>query len=362
MLGYQNTPQNLEILANCPSLQRFGQTPWAMNGLWAFAALMVGDNLGVDAFQKRLRRELVEAPDGGIVAMDWYEAEPALGVKPKGVLLLLSTFTGDALPFCVRTPCQYFAARGWRCVVQVKRGCGMVMPNEQPAGKDNIKPKPWCLSGFDDVQLAVDHVARECPGLPIMGIGFSTGAGQLRNYVNTTGKDCKLSGAVVLDASPKWSDAIPSCDERVPLIAQALNFALQVTQKQCGRELETLSPDISNKVMRGGILDYVLNNLAPAHGFERSVAGAHKYMESCNPATATIDSVPTLELSTINDMIMNADMARGVQGMYKDSPSVITAMTNNGTHMIRWEGWWPQCWVSRVAHEFLESVLQQTLN
>merc|ERR1712045_860300 len=106
------------------------------------------------------------------------------------------------------------------------RGCGNVMRNSQPPAGGPSKPGLWCLSGLDDVKLAIDHVARECPGVPICGLGFSTGAGQLRNYVNSTGKSSKLAAAVLTDAAPEWGMAMESLDKRMPFIGQALNMTI----------------------------------------------------------------------------------------------------------------------------------------
>lgn len=358
LLGYQSTPQNLEILSRCPSLLAFSQTPWLQNALWAFAALTVADNIGNKRARKNIRRELVKAPDGGVLALDWWEdaaSEPA--AKPRGVLFVNSTFVGDATPFCVRTPCKHFTSRGWRCVVFVKRGCGLTMPNTQPASAEAAAP--WCLLGLRDLKLAIDHVANACPDVPICGLGLSTGAGQLRNYVNSVGKDSKLSAAVLLDAAPEWPVAIESCDKRMPLITQIMSFVALESFKACGHPAKPTASYSSSEVVRGGMLEFVCDVMAPAHGFERSLAGAREYMRSCQPAHASGCSIPVLELCTTNDMLMTAEMAQMVQSMYKASPHVITAMTHRGTHMIRWEGWRPRCWVTRVSDEFFQSVLWQ---
>jgi len=243
-------------------------------------------------------------------------------------------------------------------VVFVKRGCGLTMPNTQPAVEEGAQPAPWCLSGFDDLKLAIDHVARECPGIPICGLGLSTGAGQLRNYVCRTGKECKLNAAVLLDAAPEWGSALESCDERVPLISQALNMGISETFKACGYQAKPKAvADASEQVVPGGMLEFMRDVMGPAHGFERSVEGARQYMRSCQPAHVSNCAIPVLELTTTNDTLCTAEMSQRVASMYKASPHVVTAMTQQGTHMVRWEGWLPQCWTTRVSGEFFESIL-----
>jgi len=200
-------------------------------------------------------------------------------------------------------------------------------------------------------------VARECPGVPICGLGFSTGAGQLRNYVFSTGRSSKLAAAVLMDAAPDWGTAVESCDRRMPFIAQALNMAISESFKACGYE-QTKASGRTSEVVSGGMVEFIRDVMAPAHGFEQSLDGARRYMQACAPAHASNCAIPVLELCGTNDTLMTPEMAQRVQSMYKTSPHVVTAMTSQGTHMIRWEGWWPRCWVTRVAGEFLESALE----
>lgn len=239
----------------------------------------------------------------------------------------------------------------------------MKMVNVQPPG-DGDFPRPWCLSGLDDVKLAVDHVAavvaRECPGVPICGLGLSTGSGQLRGYVNATGEECKFAVSCHVDASTTWGPAVESCDERIPLLSQILNVAASDSFKACGHDpADKGVGEASTDVLRGGMLEFIKDVMAPAHGYEQSVFGAREYMAACKPAAAWKCAVPTLEYVTPQDTIMSPEMAYRVAGMYKQSPHVVTVLTQQGTHVIRWEGWWPTCWVTRTSWEFINSALAQ---
>merc|ERR1719343_760310 len=105
-------------------------------------------------------------------------------------------------------------------------------------------------------------------------------------------------------------------------------------------------------------MEFIRDRMAPAHGYKRSLAGAREYLQACNPAHASNCAIPVLVLGTTNDTLATAEMAQTVHSMYKASPHVVTALTRQGTHMVRWEGWWPRDWTSRVSAEFLESALQ----
>merc|ERR1719343_121972 len=104
-------------------------------------------------------------------------------------------------------------------------------------------------------------------------------------------------------------------------------------------------------------MEFIRDRMAPAHGYKRSLAGAREYLQACLPAHASNCAIPVLVLGTTNDTLVAPEMAQMVHSMYKASPHVVTALTRQGTHMIRWEGWWPRDWTSRVSLEFLDSAL-----
>jgi len=360
MLGYQPTPENLDILAQCPSLERFKQTPWLRNTYSSFIALMYCDFTKGPSCRKHVRRETLKAADGGVVALDWWEQDGCAveSKQAKGVLFIGSTFTGESLVACTTTACEYYTKQGWIVVVMVKRGCGLMMPNEAEVIDGEAAPAPWCLSGLADMTMSIDHVARMHPELPIVGLGFSTGGAQLRNYVNTLGKDSKLSAAVLVDAGAEWGTGFDSLDKRCPLISKALVGAAEAAFKTAGHAAEPVADHIKGKVMSGGLMEFAANTMAPAHGYERSVAGAWEYTKSCLPTHASRCAIPVLELLTLQDTILAAEDVLRVHSAFQASPHVVTATTQEGTHMVRWQGWRPECWVSQASCEFLEAALK----
>jgi len=363
LMGYQETPENEKILSRCPALDSFCQTPWLRNPLASFGVLMYGDFMGVPSSKERqekmIRRELLTTADGGVVSLDWWEEESQMELisKAKKVLLVGSTFTGDAFVTASRETCRYFTNKGWRCVVQVKRGCGLVNPNTQPQKEDGTYPKPWCLSGLEDMELAIDRVAELYPGLPICGLGLSTGGGQLRNYVGAKGKDSKLTACINVDAAPRWFWALDELDRGVPLIGKALGMAAMQTFKECGHTGKPRGESMSNN-NPSGMIEFVRDWQAPHYGFEHSDAGVLEYMDWCQPSEYNDDTVPVLEMMTINDTLILPQMIVKLRQKYKTGKNVFTCVTVGGTHMVRWEGWKPSCWVCRAGNEFLESVLR----
>jgi len=358
ILGYQPTPFNKEVVANCPTLLSMKMTPWAQNVYIAFVALLSGDFAFVSHLKKVVRRELVPTPDGGAVALDWWEEDAKAARDAKRILFIGSTFTGDALANVTRTICRHFTARGWRCVVMVKRGCGMEMPNRQPAPEKGAQPaKPWCLMGTEDYKTVLNHVAETNPGIPICGLGLSAGAAQIRGYVSATGKESRLCAAVVVDSSKEW--AIEDTEDRCPLISKALAASCHATYDDCHNPRPPPDPaHAGDGTVPGGLIQFIRDRMGPAHGFERTVEGARAYMRHAQPPSIENACVPVLEMVTMNDMLLTQEAALWVHNLYKVNPKVVTVLTRDGTHMVRWEGWWPQCWISRATEEFLDAVLK----
>jgi len=363
LMGFQRTPLNLEILSKCPSLESFHQTPWLRNVYVAFIYLMYGDFVLVppaSKFDKYVRRELVETPDGGQLALDWWEEEDLMHMtsKAKRILFIGSTFTGDAMVTATREMCKAYTRSGWRVVVMVKRGCGFSMPNTHPGVKDGEQyPKPWCLASTEDMKLCIDLVAERYPGIPICGVGLSTGAGQLRDYVGRAGANSKLAAAVIADAAPEWEWAMSELDKNIPLIAQALGVAAQQTLKAGGTEKASMKGGNFNQILSQGLMEAVRDYMAPAHGYEHSDEGARQYMKDCQPAPASGIAVPTLEMISLNDTLITPVMVERIYNLHKENPNVVTCVTIEGTHMVRWEGNSPSCWISRTSEEYFNAVL-----
>jgi len=387
---YLPTPENERILSACPSLKRFWQMPLFRNALFAFAVLVVMDFVGVD--KKAVEREPVEAADGGIIALDWWGGKPT-AEENKKILFVGSTWTGDAFSTCTRDVCKYFTARGWQCVVMVKRGCGLNMRNVQPQVSSDGKPiVPWCFQGFEDFQLAIDHVAKNYPGQTICGVGHSLGAAHIRNYVHRSGDKCKLAAAIVVDCGEDWIECIESLDRRLPTIGKVLKGASDASLDAChvpkavksgkgkskragvasalrrsvvvmasavAQVFTGASPTSTQEedIHEGPMMEFVRTRLAPAHGYEASVSGAMKYLRTCQIADPAGGRVPTLELVSWNDLLIPVEMVRNLQRMYLANPNIVTCVSVSGTHVVRWEGLRAHCWMSKVAYEFVEAAL-----
>lgn len=353
-LNFQANTRNRRILAKCPALKEFKQMALFRAQNIAYGALMVMDMYGAD--EKLVRRELLPVKGNGFVALDWWVASDAL--PPNARLLFVNgTFAGDALNSTTRALCRYFNARGWRCVVMTKRGCGMVMPNVQP---DDCT-LPWCFGGLDDIVTSIDHVAAAFPHAKICGVGLSTGGGQLRNYVNLTGDACRLAAMVSYDAAYDWVNGFPGLDRRDPFLAKLLADNAGGTFANCGSKakacVEAAMPFSWGEELTGPVMG-LATVVAQLHGYPATREGALEYLQHCTPASYRGCRRPVLELNSFGDNIAGVDQIRLVQERFPaESPYVISAVTKEGAHLIRWEGKFATCWATRVSYEFLDAAL-----
>lgn len=111
--------------------------------------------------------------------------------------------------------------------------------------------------------------------------------------------------------------------------------------------------------LEGPLFKWVRDRQAPALGYEASATGAGQYLRRCQPADPAGCKVPTLEMFTFNDFLVDAADIRNLQQMYLASPHIVTCTTRMGTHVIRWTGWRCSCWIGPVACDFLESAMKE---
>lgn len=227
---------------------------------------------------------------------------------------------------------------------------------------------------MDDLELAINYVADLYPGAAVCGVGLSTGAGQIKNYVNARGRRSRLAAAVLVDGAPFWGPAIELFDRNLPLLSRVLTTCARPTfqhilepEIRFTRATSSIQqaatvedPIVAKRFVSGGFAEFVHLVQAPAMGFPRNFEGTQQYFESCVPADASGCAVPVLELLNYNDTLIAAEFHNITRKDAEKSSNVIVTTTREGTHMIRWEGILPKCWLRRVSNEFLEAALQIT--
>eukprot|EP00467_Chlorarachnion_reptans_P022778 CAMPEP_0114488286 /NCGR_PEP_ID=MMETSP0109-20121206/1242_1 /TAXON_ID=29199 /ORGANISM="Chlorarachnion reptans, Strain CCCM449" /LENGTH=580 /DNA_ID=CAMNT_0001664655 /DNA_START=27 /DNA_END=1769 /DNA_ORIENTATION=+ len=357
-LRYVNTATNERLIRMCPSLKSFKQTCWLQNPFFSFWVMVVRERFWRDRYQ----REYLIAQDGGRIALDWYTHDD--GLRPNlsdetPILLLISTLVGGPMSYPNGKTLHQFAETGrYRSVCYVKRGCGIQRPNPY------VTSKFWCLSDYEDLTMAVDHIHERYPHAPIVAVGVSTGGGQLRNYLARTGKFSKIRAGIVVDAGYNWNACVESMDKRLPIMSHAMaqfigNSMVEFSQLH---PKEAARFDLTPKKLRSisTMHDMILHCMAPTNGFPGKPL---EYMHYSHPADPGPLDRPLLQFFTMNDMIICQDDIRSGENYPIANPNIINVTTKRGTHVIRWEGFTAsKCWISQVALEFCDAILGETPN
>jgi predicted alpha/beta-fold hydrolase len=128
----------------------------------------------------RLRRELVEAPDGDVWSFDWL-ATPAVDDAP--LVVLFHGLEGDSDSHYVRSLFRELGARRWRGVVPHFRGC---------AGEPNRLPRAYHSGDHEEIGAMLKAVrARVARGTVVYACGVSLGGSALVNWLGRAGADAR---------------------------------------------------------------------------------------------------------------------------------------------------------------------------
>ncbi|XVE58153.1 hypothetical protein DITRI_Ditri04bG0147400 [Diplodiscus trichospermus] len=137
----------------------------------------------------RLRRECLQAKDGGTVALDWVVGDDRRLPPDSPILILMPGLTGGSQDSYIRHMLTTAKRRGWRVVVFNMRGCG---------GSPVTTPQFYSASFVGDMCEVVEHVGARYPEANLYAAAWSLGANILVRYLGDESHTCPLSGAVSL--------------------------------------------------------------------------------------------------------------------------------------------------------------------
>lgn len=125
----------------------------------------------------RWRREVVELPDGDIVAADWLDGERS-ATENAPTLVLLHGLEGSSDATYARMMAPQAAARGWRLVVLHARDCG---------GLANRLPRRYHAGETGDLRWFARRLAERHPCAALIAAGYSLGGNVLLKYLGEEG-------------------------------------------------------------------------------------------------------------------------------------------------------------------------------
>jgi len=137
------------------------------------------------------RREIVETPDGDIVAWDWSTPEPADLNAP--VLVHFHGLEGGSDSHYAEALMAKCAELGWRGLVAHFRSCGGLM---------NRKPRAYFAGDTADNSWVLHTVKARFPNAKLYAVGVSLGGNQLTKCLGDLGSEAigLVEGAVSICA------------------------------------------------------------------------------------------------------------------------------------------------------------------
>ena len=277
------------------------------------------------------RREVINLPDGDIIAADWVDGE-----KNAPLAVLIHGMEGSSDSRYARLLMNECRNRGWAGVVLHMRSCGDLINRH----------KQFYHAGFyDDIEYFLDEL------LPAMGytdkvflLGVSLGGSQIAHYlVNGKATDRVRAGAIIstpLDLAA-CADFMSNGFSRV-YVTRFRNSLL----KKYHLKADIIGDDRFEKELSKAKTFWDLDNAAtaPMHGFRDA---AHYYDEMSSKKCLKDIPVPTLYLASQDDpFVPEASMPQRPMG------HVMPVITERGGH-VGFVDHFGRSWMAPTVFDFL---------
>lgn len=289
------------------------------------------------------RREVVETPDGDVVAWDWATPEPAAPDAP--LVIHFHGLEGSSRSHYARALMDACVQAGWRGVVCHFRTCGMM----------NRLPRAYFAGDTADNRWVLETMARRFPNARRYAVGVSLGGNQLAKCLGDIGSDAE--GLLVAAASVCAPIDLVAGSERISKGLNVLYAEMFLgTLKEKLLEKAKQYPDlISLNEVRAcrTMFDFDEIYTSRIHGFK----SAMDYWQKCSarPVLPGV-RVPLLLLNARNDPFLPEWVLPGEREI---SPVVFAEYPAEGGHVGFPEGPMPgrNTWLSsRLMRFFREGV------
>ncbi len=277
------------------------------------------------------RREILNLPDGDIIAADWVDGTPG-----EPLVVLIHGMEGSSDSRYARLLMNACIERGWNGVVLHMRSCGGVIN----------KRKQFYHAGFyNDIRYFVDE------RLPQMGsnqkvflLGVSLGGSQIAHYL-VKGKALERVRAAAIISTPL--DLGASADFMSKGFSKNYVIRFRKTLLVKYRQKAELIGDesMANELAKAKTF-WELDNAAtaPIHGFKDA---AHYYTEMSSKNCLKDIPVPTLYLASRDDpFVPEASMPQKSEGL------VTSLLTEKGGH-VGFVNQYGKSWMIPTVFKFL---------
>jgi predicted alpha/beta-fold hydrolase len=291
----------------------------------------------------RGRRERWELPDGDFVDVDRYAPSPAAPGAP--LLVVLHGLEGSSRAPYVRGLVALALARGVGAAALNFRGC---------SGEPNRLARSYHSGETADLAAAIDRLAAEAPGRPLLLCGFSLGGNVVVKYLGERGDalppEVRAAAVVSVPFDLARSAAAIDGPGFWPLVYRE-RFLRRLRRKaaeKAARFPASLDAAAVRRARTFAAFDAAVT--APLHGF----ASAEAYWEASSSARFVAGvRRPLLALSAMDDPIVPADTLPLEAA--RANPNVSLEVTPAGGHVAFVAGSpiRPSFWAERRAIAFL---------
>ncbi|MFL7837534.1 MAG: YheT family hydrolase [Candidatus Promineifilaceae bacterium] len=283
----------------------------------------------------------LDTPDGDFLDLDFSSVDGVSLPDSAPLVLLLHGLEGSARSSYAYEAYRQLAARGIRAVGMNFRSC---------SGEMNRTATLYHAGKTDDVDLVVNWLLENQPGVPLGMIGFSLGANMLLKYLGEKGSQSAVRAAVAV--SPPFdlgrtADTFEHGEGRLYGLRfmRDLQKKALLLAKRNGNALD-IERILTVKSMR----EFDEAFTAPLHGFRD--AEEYYALNSSGRFVRAI-GVPTLVIRALDDPMFVHDVPHAALA---GNEHITPALTPYGGHVAFAEGRYPRkfrYWAERQAARYL---------
>lgn len=291
-------------------------------------------------------RERLATPDGDFIDLAQIAVHGVTLPEDAPHALVLHGLEASATSGYMVEQYKALAAVGFRSTGFNFRSC---------SGEMNRLARSYHAGDTADVMMAIDHLRRRHPDVPLVAVGFSLGGNVLLKMAGDGSPQARELSAIVAISAPHDLAACAAWLERPTsrvyalYLLRSLRAKLRMKADLLGRQL-----DLRTALRVASLRRYDDLVTAPLHGF----ADADDYYQQSSSARylAAIRT-PSLVLRAMDDPFL--DPADTNQPAFATNPALSIVRTQQGGHVGFIEGspWRPSFWAEERAADFVRSVV-----
>jgi len=251
------------------------------------------------------RREIIDLPDGDIIAADWVDGE-----TEAPVVVLIHGMEGDSESRYARLLMNKCQRLGWTGVVLHMRSCGGLL---------NRKPQFYHAGFYQDILHFMDEIMPKRIGSRRLYVtGVSLGGSQLTHYLSHASPPENLKAACLISAPMDLrgsADFMKSGINRLYIY----KFTRSLLKKYRAKAELIANPEFEQNLSKArNFWDLDDGATAPMHGFK----GAEEYYQKMSAKNRMHEiKLPTLYLASKDDPFIPVESMPAAIG---DLPSILT--------------------------------------